>query len=366
MHSVLVVDDEELVRADLRHIIEGYKDYNIIGEAGNGREAINLAEKYLPDIILMDIKMPGVDGLKATQKIKEISHNISIIIFTAYDDFDYARQAIHSGANEYLLKPAEPNEIFSVLELMAYQQIQREDLDENLISISDTIDETLMDANYPWEEEKILLHGLKTYDLDHVNQGFSDFFQRIETNGSSLNMIIIYILKLNAVVFRTINDYGFSKNDLKLETKNVNKIMKIKKMDDIKDTLEQINKQIINFIELSTLNDNKELKKGIICYIQSHYKRDISLEKVAQYFHFSPSYLTRILKKETGLCYSEYVNKLRLDEAKVLLRDSSLDINKISDLVGYNKVSHFNRVFKKEIGTNPSKYRKLFAGENFY
>jgi two-component system response regulator YesN len=84
-----------------------------------------------------------------------------------------------------------------------------------------------------------------------------------------------------------------------------------------------------------------------------------SLKEVAEHFHFSTGHLSRLIKKETGMTYPQYLNQIRLEAARMLLCKSDLDIGKIAYEVGYQEVSHFNRVFKKTMGMNPTKYRKL-------
>jgi two-component system response regulator YesN len=107
--KILIADDEELEREALARILmKGISDIEIVGLAPNGRIAVQLAEEHCPDLVLMDIKMPGMDGLEAIQAIRRLDPSIKFIMVTAFDSFDYAQQAIRLQVSDYLLKPSKP------------------------------------------------------------------------------------------------------------------------------------------------------------------------------------------------------------------------------------------------------------------
>lgn len=101
---VLVCDDHELVRSGLVSMLAGEADIEVIGEAGSGEEAIEQIRQRSPDLVLMDVRMAGMDGLAATRIIKEIAPEVSVVIVTMYDDADYLFEAIKVGAAGYVLK----------------------------------------------------------------------------------------------------------------------------------------------------------------------------------------------------------------------------------------------------------------------
>ncbi len=111
MTSVLIVDDEELSRMVVRKLVTRlFPEDEIIGEAENGRLAIEMAETLKPDIILMDIKIPVVNGLDAAERIFTILPDTRIIIFSAFDSFGFAQRALNLGLSGYLLKPVREDE----------------------------------------------------------------------------------------------------------------------------------------------------------------------------------------------------------------------------------------------------------------
>ena len=117
MHTVLIVDDEPLVRVSVRHIItENIRGVNIVGEAGNGVDALALYEKFKPQIMITDIKMPVLSGLGLISRLREQNANIETIIISGYSDFEYARQAIKFGVTDYVLKPIKATELKAAIE----------------------------------------------------------------------------------------------------------------------------------------------------------------------------------------------------------------------------------------------------------
>ncbi len=122
MIKILVVDDEKYDRdAIIEMLNEGFKEQVEIEEARNGKEAIEIAERMRPDIAIMDIKMPGINGLKAIQEIRKFLPNTYFIVLTAYDYFDFAVEAVKNNVKEYILKPFGKADIVEKIELAIMQ-----------------------------------------------------------------------------------------------------------------------------------------------------------------------------------------------------------------------------------------------------
>jgi YesN/AraC family two-component response regulator len=116
MFKVAVIDDEYLVRERIKYALDwSYYGFELCWEASNGEDALDLMEKTCPDLALVDINMPIMDGLEFADKAASRYPNMRVVILTGYGSFDYAKKAIHAGVNEYLLKPLDSNELAETL-----------------------------------------------------------------------------------------------------------------------------------------------------------------------------------------------------------------------------------------------------------
>ena len=121
MIRLLLVDDQALVRAGLRVLFEGERDITVTGEAANGEEALTLARHYRPDVVLMDIRMPGLDGLEATRRIvgEEQLGGVRVLVLTTFEIDEYVFEALRAGASGFLLKDTEPSELIHAVRVVA-------------------------------------------------------------------------------------------------------------------------------------------------------------------------------------------------------------------------------------------------------
>jgi DNA-binding NarL/FixJ family response regulator len=112
---VLLADDHETVRAGLKLIISAQADMEVVGEAGDGREAVARAQKLLPDIVVMDVSMPHMNGLKATEKLKAVCPQVKVLTLTRHTDDGYLQQILRAGASGYVLKQSPPAELLHAI-----------------------------------------------------------------------------------------------------------------------------------------------------------------------------------------------------------------------------------------------------------
>jgi len=121
--KVLLADDHVVVRAGTRQLIERHPDITVVGEASNGQEAVQLAAELRPDVVMMDIRMPGIGGVEATRRIKARHPDIAVLVLTAHDDDEYVFALLQAGANGYLLKTAEADELVKAIRSVAGGQL---------------------------------------------------------------------------------------------------------------------------------------------------------------------------------------------------------------------------------------------------
>lgn len=116
---IILAEDHETVREGIKLLVNSQPDMEVIAEAGNGEEAIKATQKLLPDILVMDITMPELNGLKATKKLRRICPNVKILTLTRHTDSSYLQQLIEAGASGYVLKQSKPSELIRAIQVVA-------------------------------------------------------------------------------------------------------------------------------------------------------------------------------------------------------------------------------------------------------
>jgi two-component system response regulator YesN len=246
MYKIAVFDDNPLVLKSITSTIDWNKlDCVIAGTAENGNDAYKILREKRVDIVISDIKMPGIDGLALVQKISGMGLHTKIILITGFHEFELARQAVHLGVFDMLTKPLSNDSIFT--------------------SVSRA--------------------------LEALKKEFDD------------------------------------------------------------------QPEILSF---NIPNDVSSLVRHAITHMNRHYTSDITLEIAAENLQVSPNHLSRVLKREIGLCFVEILTKIRMTEALKLLKRPNAKVYMVAEQVGYRDYAYFYQVFKRYFNISPQKYRNKF------
>ena len=150
---VLLADDHAIVRQGLRRLLELEGTMTVVGEAGDGREAVRLAEALRPDVIVMDVRMPGLNGLEATRRILGRATDVRVVVLSMYDEESYVRQALRAGVSGYVTKHAAYEELQLAIEAAMRGEIY----------LSSAISQTLLEEDLrhaPLDEKQMAYEGL--------------------------------------------------------------------------------------------------------------------------------------------------------------------------------------------------------------
>lgn len=119
MIGVLLVDDQAMIRAGLRMVLESEDDIVVVAEASNGAEAVQVGKRERPDVVLMDVRMPEMDGIEATRRLLDAAPDTKVIVVTTFDIDDYVYGALRAGASGFLLKDAPPDDLIDAIRIVA-------------------------------------------------------------------------------------------------------------------------------------------------------------------------------------------------------------------------------------------------------
>ena len=145
--TIILADDEQQILYGMKNGIDWESlGFSVVGTAQNGKEALELIEEYHPDLLISDIKMPFMDGLELSKTIHENYINTKIILFSGWDDFEYARTAISYGVSQYIMKPINYNEMQKLLTTM-HEELEKEHLYRKYSSSSAAVFYTAFNRN---------------------------------------------------------------------------------------------------------------------------------------------------------------------------------------------------------------------------
>lgn len=505
----MIVDDEEIERVSMQKILSESFEGLEMAEAKNGRMAIDLSSSFKPDIILMDIKMPGMNGLDAIKEIMMDFPTIKFVMVTAHDTFQFAREAIKLGVKDYLLKPSKISEIVATVEKVIKEiEVEQERIEKDIkhdlqfeksrrVLETDMVTQLLFDHVHevhvdtlmdmleiksademfvmvilvPERFEKVYaqwvnqikelgsvwvgaLHGrhfplivfrnnensyrsqvttiVKNGLKDSQNKrgcewfvGIGEIYESLDQMKESYHEALIAMMDVTRAgtyrFYKDINtepnygdalmekykgefldqvrlgEWGKIKNHLVMLIKSYEKekiplehtkqrIMELiwriyhtlaemgidiksghyflkeqsyqQFVEEIGMYIEEINLQyerIYNCNEQDTIHQIKQ-------YIKNHSSENISLEMLGDRVGLSAIYISKLFKEKLNINYIDYLTLCRVDKAKEYMLFPEKSIKEIAFEVGYHDPNYFSKVFKKQVGVSPKKYRDKILG----
>ncbi|GGD48467.1 response regulator transcription factor [Paenibacillus nasutitermitis] len=506
--NIFIVDDEPLVRIGIKSSNDWEEaGMTIIGEAGDGEEALRLIGELDPDIVLLDIKMPKKDGIQVLKEIKENGFKAKVIILSSFDDFIYVKQAMKLGAVDYFHKPSmNIQEIISLLQSLKEQLSKAQGslpLPQDQIPGKEVILRSLIEGKTEYAGHTRLREGNLHIVLFSVKEAAQVMRRYTKESPSVLQNTIRHLLgellaKENETEFFQVEDnlfcvlIGYSKsnstqalfayiNDIVLLIhSSLKRFVNIETVFGVSDGFQYFGKagqafdqarealgmkfyqpgdpvfyyrplldgeekverihayvlamknglmeeqydqfatnlqeweQYIQQHECLSEQDAKKIYEGllfmlqneeqvlakpsqveeietfsdlsayyhslyngllrerisgaykeynplvqsIIQFIENQYQESITLKMLGETFHASPNYISRVFKQEVGRGLFDYLNEIRIDKAKALLKDYRYKIYEVAEKVGFKSQVHFAIVFHKYVGKPPKEYRK--------
>lgn len=353
MYSILIADDESIERDYLKSIIQKHPSkYSLIGEAENGKQVVNMAIDNHPNIIIMDIVMPLINGIEASKIIKENNENIIIILNSAYSEFEYAKEAINYDLDAYLLKPASEDEVLGTINSLIKKKRLNSEIEFNTSNSNNVID-----IEYPYNIVDKINDALLTSDSKLLVININNYLDFIKSRKFNLDEHRLFIVNSLFSIMKSVKEI-FPKDICYLLNceKYLDKISHTSYWNEIYNSIEEFFNILIITFKNFYLN-SQNISDIIQNYIDNNFNREISLNKLSDMYHFSPSYLSKKFHEDKNCTINDYINIKRVNFSKYLLINSSLTIKKIAMKSGFSNVTHFNRVFKKITCKVPTEYK---------
>lgn len=342
MYKVFIVEDEHLEIEALELILtQQADDVDVVGTAASGTVALENIRKTTPDIVIMDINIPEMNGIEVLRHIKKDDPNTKVILITAFNEFDFAHQAIKAKVDDFLLKPIRPaqlieavNQAITSLKVNAKNKFD-EKMNEVIFAV---VQKKYNDSRVALTEYLDILYDYYGYDLISIQHEIQHFMEELNVvSVDTCNYDIKSTLRNRNNHQHFVNSYQ-NRYDLKVEImKSIDKI----------------------FDKLMDIRDNRKNSiEDILNYIDRNCHKDISLDQVGEYANMSSYYLSKIFKKETGVNFVTYLTERKIEIAKDMLINTDVPIINIALDLSYHEPNYFSKVFKKSTGLTPTEFRR--------
>lgn len=397
MYKVLIADDEELICRGLANMISQDSRLQVAALAEDGEIALEKAKETLPDLMLVDINMPFMNGLDFIEKVRELLPDTLIIIITGYDDFKFVQKALQLGVTDYVLKPVMEQPFFEVLDKAVkkldimndskkYINWMEQQVEQNRSRmIDDFLNSLLREEMTDGEFEKhmaymkiqipvpyavTILHIFSGLEREH-NQNdylwYLEFYDTIQKCFRPYSEAICFQTEEGAVavISKMLPREQWRQLESKLNAT-------VQAWLDTETELELIQEHGDSLSQLlSVFKKTMEIYKERIRYSEIVLQTmtiirtelgnsDLSLQSVADSLFVSAPYLSRTFHRETGENFASYLTRKRISAAKLLLKNTNMKMYEIAQETGYTSQHYFSNAFKKAMGISPADYRKNF------
>lgn len=356
-YKVFLADDEAAMREGVRNNIDwDNSKFVLAGEAPDGEMALPLMQEILPDILITDIKMPFMNGLELSEIVKRTMPWIKIIILSGHDEFEFAKQAITIGVEEYMLKPVTSAKLMETLEEIAKNI---EDEKAKLIDMGEVDLETLI--SFTESNKPSIVEQLRYASKEDIPECLDEYFNDPSNKGMTSFLFMNYVFVDVLVASRnTIEEFGGDASELMKEYSNITELLSTDfTVERMKATLTEILEKTIVFRNAAAGSKHDSTISKAKKYIQENYAQpDISLHTVAEKVNVSPNHFSTIFRQETGETFINYITTIRMEKAKYLLATTSMRTSDIGYEIGYNDTHYFSYAFKRNTGMTAKEFRR--------
>ncbi len=360
MYKVLIIDDEPWSREVVKSLGAWESlQLTVIGEAEDGTEGLKLIGELEPDIVITDMRMPGLEGVEFLKAMNERFPSLKIIVISGYDDFVYLKQAIRSRAVEYLMKPIDPEE-FNASLAQCVRELEQAHLRTNMSWGTPPVfaDNAVLDEYLAYRQRVFgYLLELNKPAVLHTFEKLGEFLESTfpETQDGNMLTKIGHDFILMLEEFTSENEIGFDS----IWRDGNRELTAWHSISEAIGDIGRLYGEAIDVIEAFRRNKKNrfDLTK-VQAHIDRHLQDPISLETIARLFFVSKEHLSRAFKTFTGENISDYIMRRRMEKAKELILEQRLAIKHVAEMTGYADLAYFYRVFKKHFGLTPGELRK--------
>ncbi len=396
MYSIVIVDDDIIMQGKIAGYLEKeFDDCVVCAKCINGSSAIEAVREYSPDLLILDMDMPDMMGTSVIRCLSEEKILPSTLVLSNYDNYEFVRESMKYGSYDYLLKHQLTEDVLrdkiNEIRKDSAQKEHKENVYHQIrgVALSQMIREVFLeqsDDDKVREIENILVEGaagdarkyvctcMRIPDPSPSGQSSVVVDRKKQARGVLSIADTIYGTVGNGVIcqmrrgeFAVLHAYEDQKDNKEIEKEveaythtlisNVKKLLGI----DLIYAMSPVMGEIVDSYQMAmdrlgeqNLDGYSDYVKDSISFIDKSYSKDINLESVAKEIHVSPSYLSRLFKREMDMSFTEYLNSFRVKKARQMIEEGEQNLYEISEKTGFNSYNYFLKVYKEYTGLRPS------------
>ncbi|GFZ33015.1 hypothetical protein CSC2_35410 [Clostridium zeae] len=360
MYSVMIVDDMKIIRMQIKRLkIWGEKSgFSIMNEAGDGVEAIKSLEANAIDLVITDIKMPKMDGIELLEEIIKRNLCSCVVLLSDYTEFDYARKAFTIGAFDYLGKPVDEAEFLKVLGKVNNYLAKRKQQEENLKKLEEIASEKIKFyySTHQIDEISELINSGDMKAIEYVEKLFQGIANELDYNLAKLSVVLEKLL-VQIVDKVTLENHWLKKVRDVNQFKNI-QLLKYDELSLMEHIFIQNFRQLIDVIIQFTHSNQSNNNIKLVCkYVLENIDNEISIKLISEKLFITRTYLSEIFSKNLGISIKKYLNMVRMERAKNLIKMNNLKSYEVANKLGFKDIEYFSKVFKQYTSMTPTEYK---------
>jgi len=344
-YRLLIADDEPIEREALRFFVSSYGRFSECEEAEDGLAAVDAASRFKPDVMILDIRMPGMDGIEAARAVRLFDGRVRIVFLTAFGELDYARAAFKVDAADFLLKPLSEE---SFREAMDRALSDLREAGAALASLVDALREIVGRA----------AASLRADDAASAAEELFSLFGEEGTGGAGLSEARRIADAIVDELGRAPPPAGLGIDPARLEAART-QVRRARGRPELFEAVRSLVAGIRADMGGSRRDPGRKAIEAAMAYIDKESFDAVSLEEASRIACMSRYHFSRVFHRETGMTFVDYARRRRVECAKGLLADPAIPIKRICDLAGFSTPAYFASAFRKVERMSPSEYRAL-------
>ena len=376
MLKVFLAEDEFIVREGIRNNIDWRSEgFDFCGDAPDGELAYPMILERKPDILITDIRMPFMDGLSLCRLVSHTLPTCRMVILSGHEEFAYAKEALHIGVSDYLLKPITGAELLSVIKRLGDKILEERQVQAAAASAASRESESasstgpeamLHTENLQEEELAEVIGGFSMRDIEHFLRNgegeqvvsFSDeFYQKNIAKGADSYFFQKYVqMNLIQAVNAFLREIGEESPGGGIEEDHLRDVLA--PVADLRTLLRTLLSDAMEKRDQRRSGKYRRLIEQAKSFMQLRYADEsLSLNDVAAHVNLSPNHFSAVFSRETGSSFIRHLTDLRMAKAVELLKCTDLRCSDVGFAVGYKDPHYFSYLFKKLQGMTPMQCR---------